>query len=110
MLRTSASKIKIPNNAEVLPWSLVFLILFLSIGCVSSVMSMVESWRNAPPSTQTPRPLLEDIDDITTPAPLIPQTRERRYDVSSDPRTAVPYLFSNSMSTRYGTIPPQNDK
>ena len=109
MLRTSAPKLNIPNNAEVLPWSVVFLVLFISLGCVSSVMSMVESWQKTP-VTQTPRPILEDIDDVTTAAPLVPQTRERRYDVSSDPRTAVPYLFSNSMSTRYGpTIPPQEE-
>jgi hypothetical protein len=104
--RATTPKLKIPNNAEVLPWSVVFLVLFISLGCVSSVMSMVDSWRSAPP-TQPPQPILEDIDDVTTAAPLIPQTRKRRYDVSSDPRTAVPYLFSNSMSTRYETVPPQ---
>lgn len=99
MLRTSTPKINIPNNAEVLPWSLVFLVLFLCIGSVSSVMSMVESWRNAPPK-ETPLPLLGE-PEIETVAPLIPQSRERRYDVSSNPQTPLPYLYSKAKSTRY---------
>lgn len=100
---TGAKKINIPENATVLPWSVVFLILFVSVACVSSLMSMLDTWRANHArqkllTTMAPEPVL---DETTTPAPLIPTVHQRRYDVSSDPQVPVDYLYSGSAETRY---------
>jgi hypothetical protein len=103
MLRRGVEKINIPENATVLPWSVVFLVLFVSVACVSSIMSAIDTWRanrESKPS-MTPQPVLET--EPVTEAPLIPVVRKRRYDVSSDPQTRIPYLYSDSVETRYTT-------
>jgi hypothetical protein len=101
MLR-GPNKLNIPENATVLPWSVVFLVLLISVACVSSVMSAIDTWReNRTPKKETiqPQPVLYETD--VTDAPLIPVVRKRRYDVSSDPQTRLPYLYSDSVETRY---------
>jgi hypothetical protein len=101
MLR-GPNKLNIPENATVLPWSVVFLVLFVSVACVSSVMSAIDTWRaNRAQKQETiePQPVLDEPD--ATDAPLIPVVRKRRYDVSSDPQTNIDYLYSDSVETRY---------
>lgn len=97
-------KIKIPENATVLPWSVVFLVLFLSVACVSSLMSMIDTWRanrkRRLMTTMAPQPVLDETEDATE-APLIPVVHQRRYDVSSDPQVPIDYLYSDSAETRY---------
>lgn len=98
-----AKKIKIPENATVLPWSVVFIVLFLCVAGVSSIMSMVDTWRanrKRKAKTIVPQPVLDDTEDQTE-APLIPTVYQRRYDVSSDPQVPIDYLYSDSAETRY---------
>jgi hypothetical protein len=106
MFMTGPQKIKIPENATVLPWSVVFLVLFLCVACVSSIMSALDTWRanrtqKKLQETIAPQPVLDDSD--ATDAPLVPVVRKRRYDVSSDPQTNIDYLYSDSVETRYTT-------
>jgi hypothetical protein len=107
MLMRGPEKIKIPENATVLPWSVVFLVLFLCVACVSSLMSMLDTWRahraqRKLMTTMAPQPVL---DEDSTEAPLIPVVHQRRYDVSSDPQVPIDYLYSDSAETRYSRYP-----
>lgn len=95
-------KIKIPEGSNALPWSYVFLILFVSISIVSAVMSFIESlFSPKKDPLVTPQPIrYETLDMEITEPPIIPETRERRY-VLTDPRTGpLDFLYSGSSMTR----------
>lgn len=99
MFRTPKAKLTLPKNANPLPWSVVFLILFLSISCISMCMSMIDSWRDQATAAPTERPLL-DTDAPSTEAPLEPVIVKRRYTIGTAPARPLEYLFSDSKLTR----------
>jgi hypothetical protein len=92
-------KLNIPNGADPVPWLFVFLIVFLSVSCVSGVMSMIDAWRDRSTASPTPRPIIpENVE--TTEAPLIPETVQRRYAFDATPERPYDYLYTDSSMTR----------
>lgn len=102
MIRTSAPKIHIPENANLLPWSYVFLILFASISVCSVLISIIESLQSSPGGDKDILPTAQAIslsEDITEP-PLRPETRKRWYEIGDPIPIPTEYLYSSSKSTR----------
>lgn len=89
----------IPNGVEALPWSVVFLVVFLSVSSVSAVMSMIDTWRAQAETSTTPRPLIPE-PEVTTKAPLVPKTVQRRYTIESPPARPYDFLYSDTSQTR----------
>lgn len=101
MFRQTTPKMNaLPANAKVLPWFLVFLILFACVSLISLSMAFLES-RNAP----TPSMIVEEDQrsqlETNAPARLLPETVQRRYDVPvNTDRRPLHYLYSWSKDTR----------
>jgi len=96
----------LPADAKVLPWFIVFLILFACISAISAVMTFIES-RNSGTQQQSASGLQFNsvpltFDNPTTGPPrLLPELVERRYDIPMDKdHRPLPYLYTWSRQTR----------
>lgn len=95
-------RVTIPNNATVLPWSYVFLILFMIISVCSSVMSMIDNLLAKKPQAPADVSIYRQTlaGDVTDPPVVLPETKIHRYVMVDQPEQPLEYLFSDSVTTR----------
>ena len=94
-------RVTTPNNATVLPWSYVFLILFMIISVCSSVMSMIDNLLAQKPTTTTQGMYTQTLaGQLTDPPVVLPETKLHRYVMVDQPDQPLEYLYSDSAMTR----------